>query len=62
MPQKAKANARDVSMKRSAEQCRNPWNRKCKNTKIEVYIYHKGNRLPICGDCWSEIVEKDLMR
>ena len=42
------------------EHCRNPWNGKCKNTDIEVFILYKGNRLPICRRCWSKIAESNL--
>ncbi|MBE0512137.1 hypothetical protein IBX38_03705 [Candidatus Bathyarchaeota archaeon] len=42
------------------EKCRNPWNGECKRTDIEVYIFYRGRRLPICRDCWSDIAEKDL--
>jgi len=45
---------------RLIEKCRNPWNGECESTDIEVYIYYKGRRLPICRDCWSDIAEKDL--
>ena len=30
-------------MAHHVEHCRNPWNGECKNTDIEVYIYHKGH-------------------
>jgi len=42
------------------ENCKNPWNGECKNTDIEVYIYYKDKRLPICRDCWSTIAEDDI--
>jgi len=45
---------------RQVETCRNPWNGECRSPDIEVYIYYKGRRLPICRDCWSDIAEKDL--
>lgn len=45
-------------MTRPLERCKNPWNGKCKNTDIEVYILYKGSRLPICHDCWCEIADK----
>jgi hypothetical protein len=47
-------------MKSLVERCRNPWNTKCRETEIEVYIYHKGRQLPICRECWLKIAEKDL--
>jgi len=43
-----------------AEHCRNPWNGKCRNTDIEVFIVYKGDRLPICKRCWSKIAETDI--
>ncbi|MEM3443127.1 MAG: hypothetical protein QXM86_04650 [Candidatus Bathyarchaeia archaeon] len=42
------------------EHCRNPWNKKCKNDNIEIYILFKGEKLPICQNCWSKIAVKDL--
>ncbi len=42
------------------ECCQNPWNKKCGNNDIEVYIFLKEERLPICRDCWKEIAEKNL--
>lgn len=32
-----------------AEHCKNPWNGKCRNTDIEVFILYKDNKLPICS-------------
>ncbi|MCK4424212.1 hypothetical protein KAU93_00895 [Candidatus Bathyarchaeota archaeon] len=40
--------------------CRNPWNGRCKNTDITVYILFRGEKLPICRRCWRKIAEKDL--
>ncbi|MCK4313227.1 hypothetical protein KAW04_00520 [Candidatus Bathyarchaeota archaeon] len=42
------------------ERCRNPWNKECKSANIEVYIFHKGTKRPICRRCWSQIAKKDL--
>jgi len=42
------------------EHCRNPWNKECKNTNIEVYIFYRGKKRPICRRCWSKIAKKDL--
>jgi len=42
------------------EHCKNPWNGKCRNTDIEVFIVYKGDRLPICRHCWSKIAESDV--
>jgi len=43
-----------------ADSCKNPWNGKCNNTNIEVYIYYKDRVLPICRHCWTQIAEKDI--
>jgi hypothetical protein len=43
-----------------AERCRSPWNGKCKDTDIEVFIIYKGVRLPICRRCWSRIANSNL--
>ncbi|MEM2875756.1 MAG: CdvA-like protein [Candidatus Bathyarchaeia archaeon] len=40
--------------------CKNPWDKKCRNTDVEVFIYYGGEYVPICSDCWKRIVEKDL--
>jgi hypothetical protein len=42
------------------ERCRNPWNGRCENTDIQLYIYYDGERLPICGKCWSQICDGDF--
>jgi len=47
-------------MKRQIERCKNPWNGKCNNTNIDVYIYYRGNKLPICRSCWGNIADKNL--
>jgi len=41
------------------ESCKNPWNGKCKNKDIQVYILYKGQQRPICRECWSKIAETD---
>jgi hypothetical protein len=43
-----------------AEHCRNPWNGKCKNTDIEVFIIYQGDRLAICRRCWSKIANSNI--
>jgi len=45
---------------RHYEICQNPWNGRCGNTGIALYIYHKGERLPICRECWLELADQDL--
>lgn len=42
------------------ERCRNPWNGKCRNTNIELYIMYKGRVLPICRRCWSTLAKKPV--
>lgn len=42
------------------EKCRNPWNKDCKGSDIEVYILFKGDKLPICRNCWDKISEENL--
>ena len=37
------------------ERCQNPWNGRCRSTDIELYIYYKGKRLPICRSCWGRM-------
>ncbi|RLI13032.1 hypothetical protein DRO35_01420 [Candidatus Bathyarchaeota archaeon] len=44
----------------AAERCMNPWNKKCSNTDIVLYIMFNGKRLPICHKCWEEISSKDI--
>jgi hypothetical protein len=43
-----------------AERCRNPWNGRCRNMDIEVFILYKGFRLPICRRCWSKIANSNI--
>jgi hypothetical protein len=42
------------------EHCKNPWDNKCKNDDIGVYILYRGEKLPICRRCWSKIAVKDI--
>ena len=42
------------------ERCANPWNGQCNNVDIALYIYYRGEKLPICWPCWNEIAEKDI--
>ncbi|MEM2546968.1 MAG: hypothetical protein QXM37_05005 [Candidatus Bathyarchaeia archaeon] len=44
----------------NVEHCRNPWNGKCKNTDIGVFILYNGDRLPICKRCWSKIADTNI--
>ena len=42
------------------EKCKNPWKEECKKTDIEVYIFYKNKRVPICKKCWTKIAEKEI--
>jgi hypothetical protein len=42
------------------EHCKNPWKTSCKSGNIKLYIQFKGEKLPICKQCWSRIAEKEL--
>jgi hypothetical protein len=43
------------------EHCKNPWkNSKCKSENIKLYILFKGEKLPICKQCWGRIADKDV--
>lgn len=42
------------------EVCRNPWDRECKESDIEVYIELKGEKLPICRKCWDRLANEDM--
>ncbi|MCJ7613922.1 hypothetical protein MUO71_04055 [Candidatus Bathyarchaeota archaeon] len=49
-----------ATLTQSNENCKTPWKERCKNSDIEVYIYYKNKRIPICRNCWSSIAEKDV--
>lgn len=49
-----------MPMSRMIERCKNPWNGRCENTDIEVYIYRRGRKFPICRNCWTNIADRDL--
>lgn len=42
------------------ETCKNPWNGKCENSDIELYIVFRGEKKPICRQCWAKLAEQDL--
>jgi hypothetical protein len=42
------------------EHCKNPWKETCKNGNITLYILFKGEKLPICRQCWSTIAEEEI--
>jgi hypothetical protein len=47
-------------MARALERCRNPWDGKCRNADIAIYISYKGEELPICSRCWRRIASMDV--
>ncbi|MCK4952271.1 CdvA-like protein [Candidatus Bathyarchaeota archaeon] len=55
-----KSNSKIPPKTTSRGNCRNPWNGKCSNMNTEVIIYYKNLMLPICRDCWTEIVGKNI--
>ena len=43
------------------EKCKNPWKEEeCTSTDIEVYIWYKNKKVPICRECWVEIAENEI--
>ena len=42
------------------EHCKNPWKHECKSENIKLYILFKGERLPICKQCWALIANKQV--
>jgi hypothetical protein len=42
------------------EMCKNPWNGRCENTDVALYICYKGEMLPICRECWTSIASEDI--
>jgi len=49
-----------LQLETGAETCRNPWNGACSNTDIALYIYHQGEKIPVCRKCWEEIASTDV--
>jgi len=47
-------------VKEMTETCKNPWNGKCENSNIELYIFYKDKTLPICSRCWTQIADKEI--
>jgi len=43
---------------RNMEHCKNPWKDDCKNENIKLYIEIKGEKLPICQQCWNRIADQ----
>jgi hypothetical protein len=42
------------------EHCKNPWKEsQCKNEEIKLYIMFKGEKTPICRQCWNNIADQD---
>jgi len=42
------------------EHCQNPLNHNCKSENIKLYIFFKGEKLPICRQCWSNLAEREV--
>jgi hypothetical protein len=42
------------------EQCQNPWKDMCNSENIKLYIVVKGEKLPICKQCWTSIADKEM--
>jgi len=42
------------------ERCKNPWNKECNNSDIEVYIIFRGEKIPICRCCWDKIATANV--
>jgi hypothetical protein len=51
----ASANAGSIT-----ETCSNPWNGSCENTDIALYIMYRGERIPLCWECWIKISRKNI--
>lgn len=61
MRERSRKNSRRAIIPRlRSERCHNPWNGRCENTDIALYIFYKERELPICRLCWNEIAERDL--
>ena len=58
MQRRVSAQAVKTEPPHSLEHCKNPWNEKCKNSEIELYIVYKGVQHPICSCCWDTLAEK----
>jgi hypothetical protein len=41
------------------EHCKNPWKDSCKSENIKLYIEIKGEKLPICQQCWNNIADQE---
>jgi len=41
------------------ERCKNPYKHKCSSENIKLYILLKGEKLPICRQCWSSLAEQE---
>jgi hypothetical protein len=41
------------------EHCKNPWIDACKSENIKLYIQIKGEKLPICQQCWNKIADQE---
>jgi len=54
------ADHRNIGGPKEMEHCQNPWKNKCSSEDIKLYIIMKGEKLPICTQCWSSIADKDI--
>jgi hypothetical protein len=48
----------DLRLKKM-EHCKNPWIDACKSENIKLYIQIKGEKLPICQQCWNKIADQE---
>ncbi|MEM3745787.1 MAG: hypothetical protein QW323_04760 [Candidatus Bathyarchaeia archaeon] len=53
--------ARPSASSTSIEHCLNPWDNKCKNADIAVYIMYKGRKIPLCWKCWRRISKNNIV-
>jgi hypothetical protein len=42
------------------EHCQNPWKDTCNSENIKLYIMVKGEKLPICRQCWTNLADKEV--
>jgi|GEM_PF-1710990 len=51
---------RKTGLTMESEHCTNPWNPKCRNTDIKVYIRYNGKIHAICSECWENIIKRKI--
>jgi len=55
LPRLSKKRQREKDIE-SGLYCCNPFRKRCcRNADIEVFIFYKGEKLPICHSCWKKI-------